>query len=264
MKELLFRSATLTAAAAFLAAMSTTVAAEDKIASIRDAGTLKVCQIDYPPLNKLDPTTGQWTGLLVEMSEAFAAELELEIEHVDSTWGTVLQNVQTGRCDMSAAATFVTAKRAMEVLFTDTVTEDSQAAFVQSDSEFKSYEDLDQPGNVVVVISGSLNEQNAQTVFSQAEIKPIVTDRQQTALLEVATGRADAAFVSAMSTLNFISTNENLEMRQVDDSKLFPSPIAWIVPAGEYHFQQVINAWLASARAKGSIPAMEARWLSTN
>lgn len=246
---------------ALLAAAPSAGAADDLAAQIIDRGTLRVCQIDYPPLNKKDPTTGEWTGLLVEMSEAFATALDVEIEHVDTTWGTVVQNVKSGRCDLSAAATFVTPARALEVLFTQTVTEDSQAAFVQADSAFTSYDDLDKSGNVIVVISGSVNEGNAKSIFDQAEIKPLVTDRQTTSLLEVASGRADAAFLSSLSSFNFIAANDNLSLRPVDQTKYFPSPIAWMTPFGEYHFQQVINAWLAGARARGELAAMEAKWL---
>ena len=236
--------------------------ADEKVEKIKSAGLIRFCHIDYPPLTIKDPTTGKMTGLLVELAEAFAASSEVKFEHVDATWGTVMQNLQSDRCDVSAASTYVTAKRALEVLYTNTVTEDTQAAFVRADSGYKSYEELDKPGNVIAVISGSLNEANARTIFDEAEVKPIISERQVTTLLEVASGRADAAFQAVMGSLKFMRENPNVSLRPVDDSKLFPTPVAWMVPKGEYHLQQVINMWLINARASGELGALEKKWLN--
>jgi len=246
-----------------LAPLSIAAAADDRIDKIQESGVIRICQVDYPPMNIKDPVSGKWTGVLPEMSEALAAELGVEPVHVDATWGTVIQNIKTDKCDMSAAATFLTTKRAVAVLFTSVVTADTVAAWVATDSEFHSYADLDQPGNVVVAASGTPSEANARLTFKQATIKPVVTDRQNTMLLEVAAGRADAAFVGVVGSLNFLSKNKNVKIRQVDSTKLFPTPIAWIAPKGEYHLQQVLNSFLASARAKGTLDAIEAKWMTT-
>lgn len=236
-------------------------AADDLVAKIKDSGKIRICQIDYPPMNIKDPTTGKWTGVLPEMSEAFAAQLGVEADHVTATWGTVIQNIKTNKCDMSAGATFVTTKRAVEALFTSIVSLDSVAAWVGTESDFNSYESLDQAGNVIAVMSGSPTEANAHLIFKKATIKPVVSDRQNKMLLEVASGRADAAFGGVISGFNFISKNTNVKVRPVDDTQLFPTPIAWIVPKGEYHFQQVLNSFLASARAKGTLGEIEAKYL---
>lgn len=237
-------------------------AADGILDQVKERGVLRVCQTDYPPLNIKDPMTGNWTGLLVEMADAFGASQNVKVEHVDTTWGTIIQNVTSGRCDISAAATFVTPERAKQALFTDTVTEDSQAAFVASDSAYKGYPELDQANKQVVVVSGSVNEQNAKNTFKAATIRPVISDRQQTPILEVAAGRADAAFVSVMATRNFLSANKSIKVRQVDDTVLFPSPVAWLVAPGETGLQQAVNAWLVSARADGSIAALEKKWLN--
>ena len=50
---------------------------------------------------------------------------------------------------MSAGATFVTTKRAVEALFTSIVSLDSVAAWVGTASDFNSYDSLDQSGNVI-------------------------------------------------------------------------------------------------------------------
>lgn len=247
--------------AVLLLAAPAVQAADDLLDQVKERGVLRVCQTDYPPLNIKDPMTGNWTGLLVEMAEGFAASQNVKAEHVDTTWGTIIQNVTSGRCDLSAASTFVTAERAKQALFTDTVTEDSQAAFVASDSAYNNYADLDHADKEVVVVSGSVNEQNAKNTFKAATIRPIITDRQQTPILEVAAGRADAAFVSVMATKNFLTANTSIKVRQVDDTVMFPSPIAWLVAPGEAKLQQAVNAWLASARADGSLDALEKKWL---
>ena len=58
-----------------LAPLSLAAAADDRIDKIKDSGVIRICQVDYPPMNIKDPVSGKWTGVLPEMSEAFAAEL---------------------------------------------------------------------------------------------------------------------------------------------------------------------------------------------
>ena len=70
-----------------LAPLSLAAAADDRIDKIKDSGVIRICQVDYPPMNIKDPVSGKWTGVLPEMSEAFAAELGAKAEHVDATWG---------------------------------------------------------------------------------------------------------------------------------------------------------------------------------
>jgi len=236
-------------------------AADGVLDQVKQRGVLRVCEADYPPLNIKDPMTGNWTGLLVEMADAFGASQNVKVEHVDSTWGTVIQDLKAGRCDLSAVATFVTPARAKQALFTDTVIEDSNAAFVATDAPYKSYAELDQADKQIAVISGSVNEQNAKETFKAATVRPMITDRQQTPLLEVASGRADGAFVSVMATKNFLTANKSIKLRQVDDTKLFVSPIAWMVASGEQKLSKAIDTWLASARADGSVDALEKKWL---
>jgi ABC-type amino acid transport substrate-binding protein len=244
-----------------LAPVSASLADNTVFDQVKERGVLRVCHTDYPPLNIKDPTTNNWTGLLVEMVERYGASIKVKVEHVDSTWGTVIQNVKSGRCDISAASTFVTAERAKQALFTDTVTEDSQAAFVKTDSPFKSYADLDKSDKQVVVVSGSVNEGNAKATFKNATIRPIITDRQQSTALEVASGRADGAFISVLATKNFLAANKNIKVRPVDDTVLFAAPIAWLVAPGEAKMQESVNAWLKSARADGTLGGLEKKWL---
>ncbi|MBM4073984.1 MAG: amino acid ABC transporter substrate-binding protein [Planctomycetes bacterium] len=185
-------------------------AADDLMAKIKKNGVVRLCTTDSPPVAAKDPKTNEWQGTYIDMANKFAATLNVKVEWVDSTWGTLVQYVTTGKCDISAAQTYITAVRAQQVLFTRPITSNSQAIFVAADSPYKTIEDLDVAGKVVAVIAGSTNEKWGKETFTKATIKPIVTDRQSTPLFEVASKRADATMMAVIATMEVLDQNKNL------------------------------------------------------
>lgn len=235
-----------------------TRAADDLLQTIKQNKKVKVCLTDYPPLSGRNPTTNEWTGIAVDMIKDLAQKLNVSVEYVDTGWSGLVPSLQTGKCEISAAATYVTPERAQLVLFTDPVSIDGQAAYVASDSPYKTYADLDVAGKVIGVHAGSANEKYSKEVFKNATIKVLVTDRNQTPLLEVAAKRVDGAFVAVMATKNFLEKNKNVKLRQLGTELLYPSNIAWMVPKEANTLQAAINSWLAELKSSGRMAKIEA------
>src|SRR5690554_5911207 len=99
-------SACRTLGVALAVAVAATTAAhaqDDLLDRVKDRGTLRVCTINYTPWNILDPVTNSWSGINVDIVAEIASSLEVEVEWVDSAWSTLIQNVQTDKCDLGAA-----------------------------------------------------------------------------------------------------------------------------------------------------------------
>jgi ABC-type amino acid transport substrate-binding protein len=93
-------------------------AADDLLKKVKERGTLRACTINYVPWNIKNPLTNAWEGINIEFVEEIAQALGVEIEYIDTTWATVIQSLQTDKCDLGAAALWTSPQRAELVTFT--------------------------------------------------------------------------------------------------------------------------------------------------
>lgn len=227
---------------------------------IKQRGVIRVCQAPYPPYNVKNPKTGEWEGLNVDLVKEIADFLHVKIENVDSSFSTLIPSLTTQKCDISAAATYVTPARAEQVLFTTSYASDTKTAFVPVDSPIKTYADLDKPGITIVTRSGTAEEAFAKRFFKHAKIKPITSDATQAHLLDAAAGRSDAAFAGRTGGVLFLKQNPNLKLRLIEDKQLDPSRFAIMIPAREYQLQQYLNISLQTLKDSGKLEEITTRW----
>ena len=183
MKILLSAALALLAVAAPIA---TAQAADDQVAKIRAAGVLKTCHAESLPWAVKDAASGEWKGSDILASESLAKALGVKIEHVDSSWSTLIPNLEAGKCDIVMAPVFRTSERALRVLFSDPSGHVTQSIGVKANSGLKTYADLDQEGKTVAVISGTGDEAFALRFFKKAKVQPLVTDKVAQVMIEVA------------------------------------------------------------------------------
>ena len=240
---------------------STPSAAQDNLLErIKERGAIRVCAINYTPWNILNPVDNSWTGINVEIVEDLAAGLEVKVEWVDSAWSTLIQNVKTDKCDLGSAALWTSAARAQNVSFTRPVGGDGSTLFVPAESAVTSYEEIDQAGNIITVMSGSADEKLAKETFKNAEIKSLVTDQVAAHILEVAAGRANAAFGGYAGNALFITNNPNIKVKPLPDLLVNFVPFAYAVPAKEYFFRDYVNIVISNLESSGRLAEIKKRW----
>jgi polar amino acid transport system substrate-binding protein len=94
---------TLLIAAAALA-LAAPAFAQDAPERIKKAGKIIVATMpNYPPITFKDPATNKLTGLDIDLGEAIAKELGLQIEWQEIAFAQMLPSLQTGRVDMVMA-----------------------------------------------------------------------------------------------------------------------------------------------------------------
>lgn len=97
-------------------------------------------------------------GIDAEIAEAIAKELGLELEIVDTEFGSIIGGVQTGKYDIGMAGMTVTDERKESVNFSNTYAKAKQVVIVPADSEVESFEEFytefDADGNPAAVADG--------------------------------------------------------------------------------------------------------------
>ena len=242
----------LLVAGAVLALSQTAMAADDKLQEILDRGTLRTCHAEALPWALKDPATEEWKGTDINAAKHLAETLGVEIELVDSTWGTLIPSLETNKCDIVMAPLFRTSERAMRVLFSEPSGYETQGIAVHKDAGIASYGDLDQEGKVVAVISGTADEAYANRFFKKATVKPLVTDKVSTLGIEVANQRADAILTDSSTLRNIVGANPAMKLMVLEEGNpLNPQGYSYALAKGEYDFLHFINVWQANLDQSG-------------
>ena len=256
-----FRIGALGCGLALLA--SAAAAQDDRLQQVLDRGELRVCAVNYTPWNIFDPIEDAWTGINTDIVDEIAAAMEVRVGWVSSAWSTVIQDVITDKCDLAASALWTSPARAANVSFTRSIGGDGSTLFVPLEAAVATYDDIDQSGKVIAVMSGSADERVAKDMFTNAEVRSLVTDQLGAHVLEVASGRADAAFGGFAGNAQFVASNPNIRVKALEELLVNYVPFAYAVRAREYFFRDYINIVLSNLEASGRLEAIMASWTDT-
>jgi ABC-type amino acid transport substrate-binding protein len=246
-----------------IAGASAAAEPDSLLSQIKERGSIVICEAAYPPYNVKNPKTSEWEGLDVDLEGEIAKDLGVKIQRVDTSFAALIPSINTHKCDLSTAATYITPARAEQVLFTRPFAAETKTVFVPVNSPAKTYADIDKEGVTIVTRSGTAEETYAKHFFKHAKIKLLTSDATQPHLLEVAAGRADAAFAGYVGSLIFMKQNPNLKLRPLGDKPLDPTPFAFMLPRGEYHFQQYLDVVLNDLERSGKLKEITDKWMSS-
>jgi ABC-type amino acid transport substrate-binding protein len=228
---------------------------------VKERGTLRVCAAAYSPWNVKNPITNEWEGIVPDILKDVADALKVKIEWVDTAWATIIPSLQTSKCDMGGAAIWTAPQRAEVISFTRPIGGDGMTIFVPATSNAKSLADVDEPGKVVAVASGSADERVAKSLFKKAQVKSVVSDQPSPAVMELAAGRVDAASAALIGTSHFIKSNPNLRVKPIEGLMYNYTSFAFAVPAKEYYFRDYINIVLNNLDDSGKLKELRDKWI---
>ncbi|MCT1606361.1 ABC transporter substrate-binding protein [Nesterenkonia massiliensis] len=119
--------------------------AEESGLDLVNAGALTVCaDFPYAPFEYYDED-GNEVGLDIDIAQAIADDLELELEIMQ----TAFEGIQSGvalnanQCDLAISGMTITEARAGNMLFSDPYLDDNLSVLARSDSGIETLEDLE-------------------------------------------------------------------------------------------------------------------------
>lgn len=143
-------------------------------------GTLTVCSdVPYAPFEDFDPSTESgYTGFDIEIVEAIAEGLDLELAVKDSSFDGLQSglSLNAGECDLAASAMTITEDRQANLAFSDGYYDSKQSLLVPADSEIQGIDDLE--GARVGVQQGTTGEAYAEENAAGAELIAFPSDAE--------------------------------------------------------------------------------------
>ena len=150
----------------------------------------------YPPFETIDEN-GKPAGISVELAQALADKLKrpLRIERI--SFDGLILSLQNGRIDCIISSMTDTPERSQSIAFSDPYLSIGLALLVGANSGIQTPSEVDRQGKTVVVRRGTTGEVWARTNTKEAKVLSV--DKENSAVLEVIQGKADAFIYDQMS-----------------------------------------------------------------
>ena len=135
--------------AAIMALSLAACASTSKTEETASAKLTMATEATFPPYEYYDGDA--IVGIDVEVAQAIAEKLGMELEVTDIAFDSIIPGVQTGKYDMGMAGMTVTDERKEQVNFSDSYATGVQVVIVKDDSPITSVDDLFADGANTVV-----------------------------------------------------------------------------------------------------------------
>mgnify|MGYP001156650363 CR=1 FL=1 len=231
-----------------LTACTSKPAEVDKVIVVTDA--------TFPPFETVDEATKELTGFDIELMNAIAEKLDIEVEYVNTGFDPALAGVASCQYDAAIAAITITDERKAQMLFSEPYINAGQVVVVAKDNTtINSIDDLD--GLIVAAQLDTTGAIEAQSI-PNVTFKPY--DTYDLALLDLANGQVDAVIADYPTALGFIGQNPD-DLKTV--GPVFTNESYGIAVCNKKpELVDYFNQALAELKTDGTIAELEQRWLA--
>lgn len=215
-------------------------------------GTLVVgMNLQFKPEMYLDDQ-GQPAGYDVDLVKKLADSLGLQLDIQNLDFNGLIPGLQSKKFDLVSVGLTATDERKQAVDFTRPyVPYTSVLAVRADDSSAPTIEAYNVAGTVITALQGSSGEQLAKSTFPTATVTGFAD--QNSALLEVATGRATGSVVEDYILAQFQRANPD-QLKQAD----LPEPLdlsygSWAVQKGNTALVEALNSFVCTEQDNGGL-----------
>src|SRR6267143_4284531 len=223
------------------------------LSTIQKRGTLNVTtSLLYPPEFYKD-SSGKPAGYDIDVLNMVAKDLNVKLNIIDVPDNAAnIANVQSGKADMVSAGLVNTPKRALVMNFTKGYVPYTQILMVTTTGGINSVADLHKPGKKITALQASTAFFRAQLLFPKATVTPLAQDA---ALLDVATGKADACLVEDYLAKPFIAQHSNTKLMN-NGQGVATEFGCWGVLAGDFLWWRWLDNWISYNIDNATLPGM--------
>lgn len=219
---------------------------------VRMSGTLRVCiWPDYYGITYRHPHSGKLSGLDADLSAAFAADLKLGLEHVDSSFATLVEDLRADRCDVAMFAVAMLPQRLQELRFTRPyLSSDIYAITTRGSKVVREWSDIDKPGVVVGVQSGTFMEPVMRQSLRHARLA--VVRAPATRERELAAGRIDVFMTDYPYSRKLLDSADWAHL-VAPPTPFHPLPYGYAVKPGDEAWYEQVDTFVRRIQRDGRL-----------
>ncbi len=196
------------------------------------------------------------SGYDIEVMNAIAEDLGLEVEYTDTGFGTIFRDTATGQFDTAAAASTITPARQKVVNFTDPYYEAQQALLVPEGSDITSTADLS--GLIVGTQDGTTGETYANDETDASEVRGF--PEGPNAISALTTGQVDAVIIDQPVAADAVEKTGGVQIaEEIATSELY----GFAVAPDNSSLLDGMNAALVKIKEDGTLAELYEKYFAT-
>jgi len=248
----------LGALATLAAALPAQAQAGPVLDRVRAAGTVRVCVWpDYYGVSLRNPRTQQLVGIDIDLSQEFARDLKLQLQHVDSSFATLVADLKGDRCDVAMFAIAMLPQRMERLRFTRPYLQsDIYAITTKGNRVVQRWEDIDQPGVAVAVQAGTFMEPVMAGALRNARLVRVSPPATRERELEA--GRVDV-FMTDYPYSRRLLDNADWATLIAPPKPFHVLPYAYAVKPGDAAWLAQVDEFVARIQRDGRLEAAARR-----
>ena len=208
----------------------------------------------FPPY-EMTTDNGDFEGIDIEVADAIAKKLGLELQIDDMDFDAALLAAQNGKSDMVMAGVTVTDERQKVMDFSDTYAEGIQSIIVPEDSDIASADDL--TGKAIGTQRGTTGYIYCTDDFGEDNV--IAYDDGLTAVQALNNGQVDAVVIDNAPAKSFVEANPGLKIL---DTAYAQEDYAIGVAKGNTALLDAVNSALEELQADGTLQAIVDKYIT--
>jgi ABC-type amino acid transport substrate-binding protein len=235
--------------------MATASFGQAALQTMMQSHKLNICWINYPPGGYRDAASGKLQGYYFDIVNEILGQVKVEPNFVESDWSTVIAALAAKKCDMTIAGVLMTISRAAAVQFSRPIFYLSNRLVVRKDeTRIASLDDIKRiDGIKLAATQGSSAQDYSTRNFPKASIVALASRDPTAPLLELASGRADAAVQDAWLTEKFV--DEHPETLKILGDTFNKEGVGWAYRYEDRELRDFFDVALEKLRLNGTIDA---------
>ena len=207
---------------------------------------------DYQPMSYLDPETGRYVGFDAELAEDLAAALGVELQYVETSWPTLMEDTLAGKFDLAICGITVTEARQEQALMSIGYLGNGKTVLCRAEDadKYASLEAINKPEVRVMENPGGLNEKFARENLPKATL--IIHDVNQEIPGLIASGEADVMITEIMEAGFYVGQDNRLAAPLIYEP-FTHGQLGVLMPKGSEDLLDYVNAFLEKEIASGRI-----------
>jgi cyclohexadienyl dehydratase len=225
---------------------------------VKSTRTLRVCiWPDYYGITYRHPKTQQLGGIDIDLSAAFAHDLGATLQHVDSSFPALVDDLKNERCDVAMFAVGLLPQRMEHLRFSRPYLQsDIYAITTKSNRAVRRWADIDQPGVLVAVQAGTFMEPVMTASLKQAKlvsVKPPATRER-----ELEAGRVDV-FMTDYPYSRRLLDSADWAMLITPPQRFHVLPYGYAVKPGDDAWLDAVDRFVQRIQQDGRLDAAARR-----
>ena len=206
--------------------------------------------VSSPPWFMKDQASGKWSGHFHTIGSALAADMDVQLELVETTWGNAVLDLQADKIDIMFGLN-PTPKRAMAVDFSAPVYDSALVVIARQGFEVTNWSDMNRPEVKISVDVGSAHDQIISRLCPRAQISRFKTINE--AMLALRSGRVDAQCIFWMGGVRAVKGDPGLGRVVVPQPFFGSTSNAAFRRETDRAWRDFVNTWIGYARGLGLV-----------